>query len=163
MQSSHTRTVDLCFLACKASSFWSIFQENSVKCVFLAIAMLLFLSVTPHGWLFVHRHIAIFVSHTPWLVVCSSPYCYFCQSRPIWLAVCSTWYAVTGCFGRVWNRKQSRRREICTPVHSLLILLIFFVLGVYPNFNRLVSVPGKCPPNANARRYRMPQKVLSTF
>ena len=34
MQSSYTHTVGLCFLACKPSSFWSIFQENSVKHVF---------------------------------------------------------------------------------------------------------------------------------
>ena len=74
MQSSHIRTVDICFLACKASSFWSIFQENSEKRVFwsspyccfclsrpmvgcIFIAMLLILSVTPYDWLCVVFHV----------------------------------------------------------------------------------------------------------
>ena len=69
MQSSHIRTVGLCFLACKAASFWSIFQKNSKKTRFLAIAILVtpygctvcsspyiaFLSVTPYGWLLCSR------------------------------------------------------------------------------------------------------------
>ena len=34
MQSSHIRTVGLCFLACKPSLVWSIVQKNSLKRVF---------------------------------------------------------------------------------------------------------------------------------
>ena len=54
MQSTHTCTVGLCFLAYKASLFWSIFQENSVKTRFL------------------HHHIAVFVGHTLWLAMCGT-------------------------------------------------------------------------------------------
>ena len=53
MQSSHICTVGLCFLACKAFSFWSIFQENSVKLVFGPL---------PY---------CCFVSYALWLAVCS--------------------------------------------------------------------------------------------
>ena len=98
MQSSHIRTVCLCFLACKASSFWSIFQENSEKRVFWS-SPYCFLSVTPHGWLFIHRHVAVFVSHT------------------LWLVVCSTWYAMTGCF----EQKAEQARDL----HSSAFIISF--------------------------------------
>ena len=130
MQSSHICTVGLCFLACKPSSFWSIFQKNSVKRVFgpspycyfcqsrpmvgsVFIAILLFLSVTPYGWQCVHRHIAVYVSHALWLAVCSSPYCCFCQSCPM-VGCVFTWYVVD--FLDVCDRKLSRR-GIRTSVH----------------------------------------------
>ena len=47
MQSSHIRAVCLCFLACKPSSFWSIFYKTALKHV-LSVAILLFLPVTPY-------------------------------------------------------------------------------------------------------------------
>ena len=72
MQSSHTRTVGLCFLACKPSSFRSIFQENSI----FWIAILLFLSVTPYPLWFAIFHVMrgelfgclnSFLSNADWL------------------------------------------------------------------------------------------------
>ena len=95
MQSSHFRTVGLCFLACKASSFWSIFQENS----FFWIAMLLFLSVTPYGWLLCSRGLLA------------------CHFRVSWAESLD-----------IRDRKQSRR-GIRTLVHLLLLSLSYFSEG----------------------------------
>ena len=91
MHSSHIRTVGLCFLACKPCLFWSIIQKNSLKRVFgpspycyfcqsrpyvglVFFAILLFLSVTPCGWLLCTRVrsallgvLSSFPSETVWL------------------------------------------------------------------------------------------------
>ena len=69
---------------------------------FLAIAMLLFLSVTPHGWLFIHRHIAVFVSHA------------------LWLAVCSTWYAVDDWM--FWLSLEQKAEQARDPHSSAFII-----------------------------------------
>ena len=66
MQSSHIRTVGLCFLACKAASFWSIFQKNSKKRVFWPLPYW----SHPMVALCVHRHILLFCQSHPMVGCC---------------------------------------------------------------------------------------------
>ena len=73
MQSSHIRTVGLCFLAGKASSFWSVFQENSVKRIFWPSPHCCFCQSRPMvGCVFIAILLFLSCSHALWLAVCST-------------------------------------------------------------------------------------------
>ena len=107
MQSLHIHTVGLCFLTCKPSSFWSIFQENSVKRVF---------GPSPYCCFFVLWFAMFHVIHVG-LFGCLSSF----PSEADWL---SLWIFVT-----VAINKAEQARDL--HVSALIIIIRFVTCTMY--------------------------------